>query len=81
MELLPGKVGMIAGLFYGLSFAGSEPERGAAGPAGRRNERGDRSTGCAPCCRCWGSLTWFPPDIEGKRARRWRVRHLPRRPA
>ena len=71
MELLPGKVGMIAGLFYGSRSASVRSARPCWGswptsPASRR------STGCARFLPLLGLLTWFLPDIEGKRAS-WRA--------
>jgi FSR family fosmidomycin resistance protein-like MFS transporter len=70
MELLPGKVGMIAGLFYGLSFG-----LGAISAAllGKLADVTSVETVYRLCALLplLGLLTWFLPDIEGKRAS-WR---------
>jgi len=71
MELLPGKVGMIAGLFYGLSFG-----LGAISAAllGQLADVTSVETVYRLCALLplLGLLTWFLPDIEGKRAS-WRA--------
>ena len=71
MEFLPGKVGMIAGLFYGLSFG-----LGAISAAllGQLADVTSVETVYRLCALLplLGLLTWFLPDIEGKRAS-WRA--------
>ena len=51
-ELVPGKVGMIAGLFFGLSFGmgGLGAARWAGWPTPPASAMSTRS---APICRCW----------------------------
>ena len=63
LELLPGKVGMIAGLFYGVSFG-----LGAMSAAllGRLADVTSVETVYRLCSLLplLGLLTWFLPDIE-----------------
>jgi len=70
MELLPGKVGMIAGLFYGLSFG-----LGAVSAAllGKLADITSVETVYRLCSLLplLGLLTWFLPDIERGRTS-WR---------
>ena len=63
LELLPGKVGMIAGLFYGLSFGLGALSAAAAGRAGGLTsiETVYRLCSFLPLV---GLLTWFLPDIQ-----------------
>ena len=49
-ELVPGKVGMIAGLFFGLSFGMGWARRAAGWPTPPASAMSTRS---APICRCW----------------------------
>ena len=44
-ELVPGRVGMIAGLFFGLSFGMARPRRSGARAARRHDEHRDRVQG------------------------------------
>ena len=65
-ELVPGKVGMIAGLFFGLSFGMGG--LGAAALAGWPTPPASAmSTRSAPICRCWA---WWRSCCRkwGKRA-------------
>jgi MFS transporter, FSR family, fosmidomycin resistance protein len=70
MELLPGKVGMIAGLFYGVSFGLGAMSAALLGQIADFTsvETVYRLCSLLPLL---GLLTWFLPDIEGKRAS-WR---------
>jgi MFS transporter, FSR family, fosmidomycin resistance protein len=69
LELLPGKVGMIAGLFYGVSFG-----LGALSAAmlGKLADFTSIETVYHLCSLLplIGLLTWFLPDIEGARKAR-----------
>jgi MFS transporter, FSR family, fosmidomycin resistance protein len=70
LELLPGKVGMIAGLFYGVSFG-----LGAlcAAALGKLADLSSVETVYRLCSvlPLLGFLTWFLPDIERKAS--WRA--------
>jgi len=70
LELLPGKVGMIAGLFYGISFG-----LGAISAAllGELADLTSLTTVYRLCAflPLIGLATWFLPDIERKRTT-WR---------
>ena len=70
MELLPGKVGMIAGLFYGLSFGLGAVSAALLGELADITsvETVYRLCSLLPLL---GLLTWFLPDIERKRTS-WR---------
>ena len=70
MELLPGKVGMIAGLFYGLSFGLGALSAALLGELADITsiETVYRLCSLLPLL---GLLTWFLPDIERKRTS-WR---------
>jgi FSR family fosmidomycin resistance protein-like MFS transporter len=52
-ELMPGKVGMIAGIFFGLMFGVSGIGAAAMGISPTSRHR--LCTSCAPTCRCWAS--------------------------
>ena len=71
MELLPGKVGMIAGLFYGLSFGLGAVSAALLGELADITsvETVYRLCSLLPLL---GLLTWFLPDIERKRTS-WRA--------
>lgn len=52
-DLMPGKVGMIAGIFFGLMFGlGGLGSAFSAGWPTR--PASNSSSGSAPCCPCWG---------------------------
>jgi len=71
MELLPGKVGMIAGLFYGLSFGLGAISAALLGVLADITSVETVYRLCA-LLPLLGLLTWFLPDIEGKRTS-WRA--------
>ncbi len=55
-ELVPGKVGMISGLFFGFSFGMGGLGRGRSGLDGRSDRHRDGLPASAPSCRrsaCW----------------------------
>jgi len=68
LELLPGKVGMIAGLFYGLSFGLGALSAALLGELADVTsiEMVYRLCALLPLL---GFMTWFLPDIEGARRR------------
>lgn len=52
-DLMPGKVGMVAGIFFGLMFGlGASARPSSAGWPTR--PASNSSFGSAPCCPCWG---------------------------
>ena len=63
MELLPGKVGMIAGLFYGLSFGLGAISAALLGELADVTSVETVYRLCA-LLPLLGLLTWFLPDIE-----------------
>jgi MFS transporter, FSR family, fosmidomycin resistance protein len=70
MELLPGKVGMIAGLFYGLSFGLGAISAALLGELADLTSVETVYRLCA-LLPLLGLLTWFLPDIERGRTS-WR---------
>lgn len=70
MELLPGKVGMIAGLFYGLSFGLGAVSAALLGELADITSVETVYRLCA-LLPMLGLLTWFLPDIERGRTS-WR---------
>lgn len=51
-DLMPGKVGMIAGVFFGLMF-GREASDRPSSDGWRTDEHPNSSFRSAPCCPCW----------------------------
>jgi FSR family fosmidomycin resistance protein-like MFS transporter len=70
-ELIPGRVGMVAGLFFGLAFGIGGIASAALGRLADLTSIGFVFNVCA-FLPLIGILTWFLPDIEGasQRARR-----------
>jgi FSR family fosmidomycin resistance protein-like MFS transporter len=70
-ELIPGRVGMVAGLFFGLAFGIGGIASAALGKLADLTSIGFVFNVCA-FLPLIGILTWFLPDIEGasQRARR-----------
>ena len=70
-ELIPGKVGMISGLFFGLAFGMGGIASAALGKIADLTSIGFLFDVCG-YLPLIGILTWFLPDIEGasRRARR-----------
>jgi FSR family fosmidomycin resistance protein-like MFS transporter len=70
-ELVPGQVGMISGLFFGLAFGCAGIAAAALGKLADLKSIGFVFNVCA-FLPLIGLLTWFLPDIEGasRRARR-----------
>ena len=70
-ELIPGKVGMISGLFFGLAFGMGGIASAALGKIADLTSIGFLVEVCG-YLPLIGILTWFLPDIEGasRRARR-----------
>jgi FSR family fosmidomycin resistance protein-like MFS transporter len=70
-ELIPGKVGMISGLFFGLAFGMGGVASAALGKIADLRSIGFLFNACG-YLPLIGILTWFLPDIEGasRRARR-----------
>ncbi len=70
-ELVPGQVGMISGLFFGLAFGCAGIAAAALGRLADRTSIGFVFNVCG-YLPLIGLLTWFLPDIEGasRRARR-----------
>jgi FSR family fosmidomycin resistance protein-like MFS transporter len=70
-ELVPGRVGMISGLFFGLAFGCAGIAAAALGRLADMTSIGFVFNVCA-YLPLIGLLTWFLPDIEGasRRARR-----------
>ncbi len=59
-DLMPGQVGMIAGIFFGLMFGSADSARpsSAGWPTGPAS---NSSSGSALCCPCWASSQAFYP--------------------
>ncbi len=70
LELLPGKVGMIAGLFYGFSFGLGALSAAALGELADHTSMATVYKICS-FLPLLGLLTWFLPDIE-RAGTRWR---------
>ena len=70
-ELIPGKVGMVSGLFFGLAFGMGGIASAALGKIADLTSIGFLFSVCG-FLPLIGLLTWFLPDIEGasQRARR-----------
>lgn len=70
-ELIPGKVGMISGLFFGLAFGMGGIASAALGKLADLTSIGFLFNACG-YLPLIGILTWFLPDLEGasQRARR-----------
>ena len=70
-ELIPGRVGMISGLFFGFAFGMGGIASAALGKLADLTSIGFVFNLCA-YLPLIGLLTWFLPDIEGasRRARR-----------
>lgn len=68
IELLPGRVGMIAGLFYGLSFGLGALSAAALGELADMTSIDTVYRACA-YLPLIGLLAWFLPDIEQGRVR------------
>jgi MFS transporter, FSR family, fosmidomycin resistance protein len=68
-ELMPGKVGMVAGLFFGLAFGIGGIASAALGRLADRTSIGFVFNVCG-YLPLIGLLTWFLPDLRGARRRR-----------
>jgi FSR family fosmidomycin resistance protein-like MFS transporter len=69
LELLPGKVGMIAGLFYGTSFGLGALSAAVLGRLADLTSI-EAVYGLCSLLPLLGLVTWFLPDIEAARRRR-----------
>jgi FSR family fosmidomycin resistance protein-like MFS transporter len=71
-ELIPGKVGMVSGLFFGIAFGFGGIASAALGKLADLTSIGYLFEVCA-YLPLIGILTWFLPDIEGARQRARRL--------
>jgi FSR family fosmidomycin resistance protein-like MFS transporter len=71
-ELMPGRVGMISGLFFGLAFGFAGIASAALGILADRTSIGFVFEVCG-YLPLIGLLTWFLPDIEGASRRQRRL--------
>jgi FSR family fosmidomycin resistance protein-like MFS transporter len=75
-ELMPGKVGMVAGLFFGLAFGIGGIASAALGRLADRTSIGFVFNVCG-YLPLIGLLTWFLPDLRGARGSRPVGKELP----
>ena len=61
---MPGRVGMVSGLFFGFAFGMGGIGAAVLGVASRLDEYRHGVSGLCVFCRCSGLLTAFLPKVE-----------------
>ena len=68
-DLLPGRTGTVAGLFFGLAFGMGSVGAAVLGHARRSRRHQHSSTSCAPSCRSSACSTALLPDVQHRSRR------------